>query len=78
MLVELARSDFNQLHERALRRRWYRGAAPVVLCTFDLLVHNGKDIRGLPIEERKARLRTLVAGVPAVLFVDSDDDGDWL
>lgn len=69
------RSDFAQLHERAMRRRWYDGAAPVVLCAFDLLVHAGEDVRKLPIEERKSRLASLVRGLPAVLFVSGIDDG---
>lgn len=48
-------------------------------CAFDLLVHNGRDIRALPIEERKARLRALLAGVETgILYVDSVDDGEWL
>src|ERR1700731_3483336 len=29
---------------------------PIVFCAFDLLQLNGKDLRGLPIEERKAKL----------------------
>ncbi|AVA38181.1 hypothetical protein GA566_31735 [Cupriavidus sp. SW-Y-13] len=69
------RSDFEQLHKRALRRRWYPGAPPVVLCAFDLLVHAGVDIRGKPIEERKARLAKLVEGLPSVLYVSAIDDG---
>ncbi|HGF4015344.1 TPA: hypothetical protein ACF6X2_003513 [Burkholderia cenocepacia] len=78
VLDELGRSDFNRLHARALRRCWYRGADPVALCAFDLLVHNGHDIRAMPIEERWARLRELLSGVAGILFVDSVDDGDWL
>jgi bifunctional non-homologous end joining protein LigD len=69
------RSDFVQLHERAMRRRWYPGAPPVVLCAFDLLVHAGTDIRGKPIEERQARLAALVSGLPGVLYVSATDDG---
>lgn len=69
-------SNFVRLHERAMRRRWYEGAAPVVLCAFDLLVHAGQDLRGLPIEERKARLRRLLgADLPGVLYVSAIDDG---
>ncbi len=78
VLDDIGRSDFNRLHARALRRGWYRGADPVTLCAFDLLVHGGRDIRALPIEERKERLRALISGVPAILFVDSDQDGEWL
>ncbi|KAI3590403.1 ATP-dependent DNA ligase (plasmid) [Cupriavidus sp. U2] len=74
-VLERGVSNFLQLHERAMRRRWYAGAAPVVLCAFDLLVHAGQDVRGLPIEERKARLADLVAGLPSVLYVSGIDDG---
>ncbi|WP_227461643.1 hypothetical protein [Cupriavidus pauculus] len=74
-VLERGVSNFPLLHERAMRRRWYAGAPPVVLCAFDLLVHSGQDIRGLPIEERKARLAALVAGLPGVLFVSGIEDG---
>jgi bifunctional non-homologous end joining protein LigD len=33
---------------------------PIVFYAFDLLQLNGKDLRGLPIEERKAKLATLL------------------
>lgn len=79
VLDEIGRSDFNRVHARALRRRWYPSADPVVLCAFDLLAHKGQDIRALPIEERKRRLRDLLAGAErSILFVDSDPDGEWL
>ncbi|QYY33746.1 hypothetical protein K2O51_31510 (plasmid) [Cupriavidus pinatubonensis] len=78
VLDELGRADFNRLHKRALRRRWYPGADGVVLCAFDLVMHDGRDVRGLPYEDRKARLQTLLAGVPGVLFVESVEDGAWL
>lgn len=78
VLDSIGRSDFNRLHARALRRGWYAGADPVVLCAFDLLVHAGTDIRHLPIEVRKERLRGVVAGVPGVLLVTGTDDGVWL
>lgn len=69
-------SNFVLLHERAKRRRWYPGAAPVVFCAFDLLVHGGQDVRGLPIEERKARLgRVLGAALVGVLLVTGIPDG---
>jgi bifunctional non-homologous end joining protein LigD len=38
-----------------LRRR-----APAILCAFDLLELNGKDMRGEPIEVRKAELARLL------------------
>lgn len=74
-VLERGVSNFTLLHERAMRRRWYAGAPPVVLCAFDLLVHADQDVRGLPIEERKARLAALVAGLPGILFVSGIEDG---
>lgn len=62
-------SDFNLLQERARRRRWYPGAPVVTYCAFDLLVHNGERIMGLPLVARKNRLQELVAGRPGILFV---------
>ena len=64
-------SDFNRLQQRARRRRWYPGAAQVTLCAFDILVHNGQRVMGLPLVERKQLLQALLAGIPnqSVLFV---------
>lgn len=64
VLDELGRSDFNRLHERSMRRRWVDGAPPVAYVAFDLLVHDGKDIRALPLLERKARLADLLTPAP--------------
>lgn len=71
VLDDLGRSDFNRLQDRAKRRRWYAGCDQVTLCVFDLLVDSGRNIMGLPLVERKARLTRLLAGVPkaAVLLV---------
>lgn len=38
---------------------------PVILRAYDLLEHNGDDIRALPFSQRRARLEALVANVPA-------------
>ena len=38
---------------------------PIVFYAFDLLQLNGKDLRGLPIEERKAKLAALLKRPPA-------------
>lgn len=79
VLDDIGRSDFNRLHARALHRGWHRGADPVVLCAFDLLMLAGRDIRMQPIEERRARLRTMLAGIThGLMFVDQVDDGAWL
>ncbi|SOY56884.1 hypothetical protein [Cupriavidus taiwanensis] len=79
VLDDLGRSDFNLLHARALRRGWHAGANPVVYCVFDLLVGGGKDLRGLPVEKRKAALRKLLAGErPSLLYVQDVENGVWL
>jgi ATP-dependent DNA ligase len=36
------------------------GRPPIVFYAFDLLRLNGKDLQGLPIEERKAKLEALL------------------
>lgn len=71
-------SDFNRLHARALRRGWAPGCDPVVYAVFDLLVHDGRDIRALPLEARRERLRALLAGTPQLLFVDDTPDATAL
>lgn len=45
--------------------------SPPVFFAFDLLALDGRDLRALPLSERKARLRALLAGKPPLLhFVD--------
>ncbi|TDF54503.1 hypothetical protein [Cupriavidus sp. L7L] len=79
VLDDIGRADFNALHERAMRKRWYRGAPSVALCAFDLLVLRGQDIRDWPIEKRKKALCDLLRGVTVgLLYVSEVDDGAWL
>ena len=40
---------------------------PIVFYAFDLLRLNGKDLQGLPIEERKAKLDALLKKPPGVI-----------
>ena len=40
---------------------------PIVFYAFDLLQLNGKDLRGLPIEERKAKLAALLKNPPPAI-----------
>jgi bifunctional non-homologous end joining protein LigD len=56
-------SDFAALRTKA-------GSARACLVAFDLLSLNGADLRQRPIEERRAALSPLVAGVDHVLFND--------
>ncbi|QFZ87645.1 hypothetical protein GFK26_18250 [Variovorax paradoxus] len=75
VLDELGRSDFDKLHDRARRRRWYEGASPVVYCVFDLLVYRGVDISQQPLVQRKAALAKLFKPAkPGILVVRHFDD----
>lgn len=80
VLDEFGRSDFDRLHDRSLRRKWYAGADPVAFLVFDLLAFNGADIRDWPLERRKEALQRLLTPAPtAVLYVSHlDSDGDQL
>jgi bifunctional non-homologous end joining protein LigD len=57
------RSDFAALRTKA-------GSARACLVAFDLISLNGEDPRQRPIEERRAALSPLVAGVGGILFSD--------
>ena len=57
-------SDFAALRTKA-------GSARACLVAFDLLNLNGEDFRQRPIEERRAALSPLVAGVHGLLFSDA-------
>lgn len=74
---EFGRSDARRLRERAQRRRWHEGAAPVTYCVFDLLVAQGKDLTASPLHERKAQLAGLLAEVHThVVLLDFHEAGD--
>jgi len=57
-------SDFAALRTNA-------GSARACLVAFDLLSLNGEDLRQRPLEERRAALSPLVAGVDGILFSDA-------
>jgi bifunctional non-homologous end joining protein LigD len=67
VLDDLGRSNFERLQDRARRRRWYEGADPVTYCVFDLLIEGGKDLTGLPLLKRKARMMKRMAELPSIL-----------
>jgi bifunctional non-homologous end joining protein LigD len=58
----------------ALHRR--RAAPDAVLHAFDLLELNGKDLRSLPLGERKAKLARLLAGSTAGIVFNEHTDED--
>jgi len=64
--------DFYRLH---FHTRHDRG---LCVWAFDLLYHNGRDLRELPLIERKARLAKLIRATNAnwlLLYSESFDDG---
>lgn len=54
VLDDIGRSDFNPLHQRALRRCWYKDFDQVTLCAFDILVHDGREVMDLPLLQNAA------------------------
>jgi len=69
MLAPSGLTDFQSLQNR-------RSGTPLVYFAFDLLTLDGVDLRQLPIEERKARLRQLVgAGAPDVIRLSDHVEG---
>jgi len=60
------RGDFHEL-----RRELGKARPRVIYQVFDLLWHDGEDLRGQPLRDRKDRLRGLMSGVePPLAFVE--------
>lgn len=80
VLDSIGRSDFDALQARVRARRWRPGLPHVAYCVFDLLVHDGEDIRALPLSLRKQRLHGLLDPAPpgALLVLDLPADGERL
>ena len=60
--------SFNALQKRIGRKtvpKKLLAEAPVVLMAYDLLEHEGRDIRQTPLKDRRATLETLIAKAPA-------------
>lgn len=74
VLDDTGRADFNALHARAARRRWFEGAPPVAYAVFDLLQRAGDDLTGEKLSFRKSALRSLLRRPPpGILYVDHLD-----
>ena len=69
------RPDFRGLH-----RGWRSAGAQLAVFAFDLLHRDGKDLRALPLMERRRRLTRLLArsDVPCLYLVETFEDGDAL
>jgi bifunctional non-homologous end joining protein LigD len=69
VLDEQGRSSFQGLQERLDRYgRRGEGKRPITFVAFDLLYGNGRDVRGEPLEVRKAALESLLTGRGPVMF----------
>ena len=70
---ENGKSDFQRL-QNALPRGLDKGGTPENLSyfLFDLLHHDGEDLRGQPLLERKQRLRKLLGSKPPAPLIYSD------
>jgi bifunctional non-homologous end joining protein LigD len=64
------RADFNRL-------RSLQGCAEARLIAFDLLELDGKDVRGLPLDERRRQLEWLLKDPPEALWYSSDVEGRY-
>jgi bifunctional non-homologous end joining protein LigD len=69
VLDERGRSSFQALQER-LDRYGRRGSGkrPITFVAFDLLYGNGRDLRGEPLEARKAALESILTGRGPVIL----------
>jgi bifunctional non-homologous end joining protein LigD len=69
------RPDFRGLH-----RSWRSAGAQLAVFAFDLLHRDGKDLRALPLMERRRRLTRLLAksDVPCLYLVETFEHGGAL
>ncbi len=69
VLDEQGRSSFQALQERLDRYgRRGTGKRPITFVAFDLIYGNGRDLRGEPLEVRKAALESILSGHGPVIF----------
>ena len=72
----------NRIHPAASRVAMLAEQTPAALVAFDLLAHEGDDLRQQPFSERRRRLEGLVAGLGlpwnlSPLTTDPDEAGRW-
>ena len=65
---ELVAVDENGISRFQLLQNALRTAANLRYCIFDLMFLGGKDLRGLPLVERKERLRALLPKDPMLIY----------
>jgi bifunctional non-homologous end joining protein LigD len=76
VLDDIGRSDFECLQQRARHRRWYPGCNPVTMCSFDVLYTGGRWVMALPLIERKAMLREVLAPLGKKIIVVGEFPAD--
>ena len=72
--------DFSVMQKRIGRKKPGAGilkSAPVWLMAYDLLEEDGRDLRELPLSERRARLEALLAGRDRMLVSETVTAPDW-
>ena len=62
------RSSFQALQQVDVRARGTGNRAPLTFVAFDLLYADGRDLRALPLEERKTKLEGLIVPDRGVLY----------
>jgi bifunctional non-homologous end joining protein LigD len=65
---ELVALDANGISHFQLLQNALRAEAPLRYCIFDVMFAGGEDLRGLPLIERKARLRRVLPKHPLLAF----------
>ena len=61
-------SSFQALQQHEIRARAGQVKTPLTYVVFDLLYADGRDLRALPLEERKAKLESLIVPGHQVLY----------
>jgi bifunctional non-homologous end joining protein LigD len=65
---ELVALDTNGVSHFQLLQNALRNEAKLKYCAFDLMFHDGEDLRGLPLLERKKRLRAILPRHKLIAF----------
>ncbi|HXA29729.1 MAG TPA: DNA ligase D [Candidatus Angelobacter sp.] len=65
---ERLQSRINLVHDMDVARA--AAATPVAFAAFDLLSADGRDLRDLPLSQRKRALRAVLRDAPGVVYVD--------
>lgn len=76
VLDDEGRSDFGALQQALGGRGGKRGADAAILYAFDILYHEGRDLRQLELRERRAMLEKLLDGRKGPILLSEEFEGD--